>query len=89
MKIDEKAGVVTFDNHGTVQELPLVRPALPGRAGPEIPPPGGPGGRTPFIPTVARAADFGSVPCRAGAPILIRRGRRVACWFRAHVGRGE
>jgi hypothetical protein len=47
VKIDEAASVVTFNNHGTVQELPLVAasPTGPG-AGPSGPGgPGGPGGR--------------------------------------------
>jgi hypothetical protein len=44
VKIDEAASIVTFNNHGTVQELPLVAasPTGPG-AGPSGP--GGPGGR--------------------------------------------
>jgi hypothetical protein len=32
-KIDEKAGVVTFNNHGTVQELPLATAAVSGPSG--------------------------------------------------------
>ena len=39
-KIDEKGGLVTFNNHGTVQELPLANVAASGPSGPA---PGGPG----------------------------------------------
>ena len=39
-KIDEKDSVVTFNNHGTVQELPL---AVATASGPGAPPPSGPG----------------------------------------------
>jgi len=66
MKIDEKAGVVTFDNHGTVQELPLVAASASGPGGPGIPPPGGPGGRTPFNPNRGAGGGFGSVPMPGG-----------------------
>jgi len=41
VKIDEKAETITFNNHGTVQELPLAPP--PALTGP-APGPGGPGG---------------------------------------------
>ena len=50
MKIDDKAGVVTFDNHGVIQELPLVvaqnvgAPAAPGAPGSvPVPPSATPG----------------------------------------------
>lgn len=39
-KIDEKGGLVTFNNHGTVQELPLANAPASGPSGPA---PGGPG----------------------------------------------
>ena len=65
MKIDEKAGVVTFDNHGTVQELPLVAVSASGPGGPGISP-GGPGGRTPFNPNRGAGGGFGSVPMPGG-----------------------
>ena len=49
-KIDQKAEVVTFNNHGVVQELPLV--ALKDAKGPggpvPVPRPGGFAGRPPF-----------------------------------------
>ncbi len=41
VQIDEKAGLVTFNNHGTVQELALVKAAAP-VAGTSTPAPGGP-----------------------------------------------
>ena len=41
-KIDEPAGIVTFNNHGVVQELPLVAANASGPSGPA---PGGPGPR--------------------------------------------
>jgi hypothetical protein len=53
LKIDEKKGIVTFDNHGTTQELPLAAASGTGGgpAGPSSPggmkpgmAPGGPGG---------------------------------------------
>lgn len=71
VKIDEKAGVVTFDNHGTPQELPLiVAPASSGGPGPGGPgmipgglPPGGAGlgtvGRNPFNPPPGAMGRFG------------------------------
>ena len=50
MKIDDKAGMVTFDNHGVIQELPLVvaqnvgAPAAPGAPGSvPVPPSATPG----------------------------------------------
>jgi hypothetical protein len=43
VKIDEAAGVITFNNHGTVQELPLV--ATPASSGAPAGPGGGPGTR--------------------------------------------
>ena len=43
VKIDDQAGVVTFNNHGTVQELPLVAaPAATGGGAAPGGPPGGP-----------------------------------------------
>lgn len=42
-KIDEKAATITFNNHGTVQTLELVK-AAPGAAGGAPAPGGGPGG---------------------------------------------
>ena len=64
LKIDEKKGIVTFDNHGTTQELPLAAasgtgggpaaPSSPGGMKPGMAPggpgggPGGPGGFTRF-----------------------------------------
>lgn len=46
-KIDEKGSVVTFNNHGTVQELPL---AVATASGPGAPPPGSGPGPGPNIP---------------------------------------
>jgi len=37
IKIDEKNGLVTFDNHGNTQELPLVSPPASGPASPASP----------------------------------------------------
>lgn len=59
VRINEKAGVVTFNNHGTEQEIPLANaPAL------NMPMPGGPGGAIPGqnIP----AAPGGTIPNRVG-----------------------
>ena len=42
-KIDEQANVVTFENHGVIQELPLSVAAITGSPGPGPGAPGGPG----------------------------------------------
>ncbi len=52
-KIDEKAGVITFNNHGVVQELPLVSGVASSGAAPAGGPAGGgpgPGGVLPGLP---------------------------------------
>jgi hypothetical protein len=63
IQIDEKGGLVTFNNHGTVQELPLVKAnvtavntivAPPGRSGP-----------TPNL-TAPNGENSGKVPIRFG-----------------------
>ncbi|MGD0745246.1 MAG: hypothetical protein ABSA45_08835 [Verrucomicrobiota bacterium] len=46
-KIDEQAGLVTFNNHGTVQELPLANAAASGPSGPTQGAPG-PGSKLGF-----------------------------------------
>ena len=49
-RIDEKNGVVTFNNHGTVQEIPLVKPpanAMPTLAAPVTAPSDNRGGNSP------------------------------------------
>jgi hypothetical protein len=43
VKIDEKNSLVTFDNHGTMQELPLASPAESGTFASSSPGPGNPG----------------------------------------------
>lgn len=51
-KIDEQAGIVTFNNHGTIQELPLVNTPASGSAAPASSGPG-PGATVPprfYIP---------------------------------------
>lgn len=65
-KIDEKSATITFDNHGVIQELPLVAGAAAGGA-----PPAGPAalGRPPGLPPlpgVAPAAG-GQVPVGFGS----------------------
>ena len=62
-KINEEGGVVTFNNHGTVQELPLAVGTASGPAGPA---PGGPGpgpganfGRPGFAPVGGNAGGGG------------------------------
>jgi hypothetical protein len=74
IKIDEKNSLVTFDNHGTTQELPLANApesgasasSPPGPRNPGMPPgrPGGggnigPGGFTRFGAGVNNGMDFG------------------------------
>ena len=44
MRIDDQANVVTFNNHGTVQEIPLAAAPVVTAA---VPGPGGPGGQVP------------------------------------------
>ena len=70
LKIDNKAGVVTFDNHGTVQELSLV-PATSSSGYPA--PPGAPRGGMPGMNNPAlRAAPSG------GASVLPAMGAASA-----------
>jgi hypothetical protein len=56
-KIDEKNGLVTFDNHGTTQELPLVSPPASGPAAPASP-----GGMNPGILPNAPGGFGNNVP---------------------------
>src|SRR5208282_3259482 len=56
-KIDEKAGLVTFNNHGTVQELPLI---VGTASGPPAPASGGPG-PGPNIPGPGLAPGRGNI----------------------------
>jgi hypothetical protein len=48
VKINHTAGIITFNNHGAVQELPLV--AAKETGGPAPGPGGGPGGAAPGVP---------------------------------------
>ena len=59
-KIDEKAAVITFNNHGVEQELPLVAGVASSGAAPSggVPPPGGPGGN----PALGGGGRFGRNP---------------------------
>ena len=65
-KIDEKAGLVTFDNHGVIQELPLVVAAISGPApsagAPGLPVNGQPPMLAPGMPGGLRGGRFGQVP---------------------------
>ena len=63
LKIDSKAGAVTFDNHGTVQELSLV-PATGSSGNPG--PPGAPRGPMPGMTSTAMP----SVPSFGGTSVL-------------------
>lgn len=77
-KIDEKAGKITFNNHGEIQELPLVLAAAGGGAPPPTTPPGMPMPR-PVMPTanplvggnattvIGNGAHFGRNPNVPGA----------------------
>jgi hypothetical protein len=78
LKIDEKKGIVTFDNHGTTQELPLAAasgtgggpagPSSPGGMKPGMAPggpgggPGGPGGPGGFTRFGAGGGNNGGNP---------------------------
>jgi hypothetical protein len=78
LKIDEKKGIVTFDNHGTTQELPLATasgtgggpagPSSPGGMKPGMAPggpgggPGGPGGPGGFTRFGAGGGNNGGNP---------------------------
>ena len=78
LKIDNKAGVVTFDNHGTVQELSLV-PATSSSGYPA--PPGAPRGGMPGMNNPAlRAAPSGGasvLPAMGAASATGPGGRKV------------
>ena len=78
LKIDNKAGVVTFDNHGTVQELSLV-PATGSSGSPA--PPGSPRGAMPGMNNSAlRAAPSGGtsvLPAMGAASSTGPGGRKV------------
>jgi len=63
VQIDEKNGLVTFNNHGTVQELPLAKAGPAG--GPATPGPGRPG-LTPNI-TAPFGDNSGRIPGRFGS----------------------
>ena len=79
LKIDSTAGVVTFDNHGTVQELSLV-PATGSSGNPG--PPGAPRGPMPGMTSTAMPApSFGgtsALPAIGGASATGPGGRRVS-----------
>ena len=78
LKIDSKAGVVTFNNHGTVQELSLV-PATSSSGSPA--PPGSPRGGMPGMNNPAlRAAPSGGtsvLPAIGAASATGPGGRKV------------
>jgi hypothetical protein len=59
LKIDEKKGIVTFDNHGTTQELPLAAAAGTG-GGPAAP--SSPGGMKPSMAPSAPSGGPGGGP---------------------------
>ncbi len=63
VQIDEKNGLVTFNNHGTVQEIPLAKAGPAG--GPATPGPGRPG-PTPNI-TAPFGDNSGRIPGRFGS----------------------
>jgi hypothetical protein len=76
VQIDEKNGLVTFNNHGTVQELPLAKAGLAG--GTATPGPGRPAVPTPNI-TAPSGDNSGRIPGRfgsrtAGGPAAARNG---------------
>lgn len=69
-KINEKAGIVTFNNHGIVQELPLVVTA-------PTPTPSQPTGGRPGMPTIAPGIAPGAVGGNPGnSPFMNRFGNR-------------
>jgi len=74
--IDEKAGLVTFNNHGTVQELPLVKANAPAVSTP-MAAQGGPGPTRNFTPPSGENGGRGRLADRpAGGPGPARnRGR--------------
>jgi len=61
-KIDEAAASITFDNHGTIQELPLVASTGAAAGGPA---PGPGGGMPPIIPAPVNSI----APAPGGVPI--------------------
>jgi hypothetical protein len=63
IQIDEKAGLVTFNNHGTVQELPLVKANAPAVNTPT--PPQGRPVPTPNL-TAPNGENSGRIPVRFG-----------------------
>lgn len=80
VKIDEAAGVITFNNHGTVQELPLV--ATPASSGAPAGPGGGPGPRgnlgtvipSPMPPPGGGPAPAGNNPFGRPPPVVQQAG---------------
>ncbi len=73
VKIDPKASTITFDNHGTQQEIPLANGAASagGAAGApgQVPPGAAPGGPPPmpgFHPRAGVAGGFAGAPAGAG-----------------------
>ncbi len=67
-KIDEKNSLVTFDNHGITQQLPLVNtPAPSGPAAAPLPGAGNPGMITGLPVGVGRGSPGGIIPFGAGA----------------------
>lgn len=73
-RIDEKAGIVTFNNHGVVQEIPLVK-APPITTPPTVVMnPGAPGGMNPgFAVRGAAPGGFGG-PNGSGGGNVVRSG---------------
>jgi hypothetical protein len=80
VKIDEAAGVITFNNHGTVQELPLV--ATPASSGAPAGPGGGLGPRgnrgtvipSPMPPPGGGPAPAGNDPFGRPPPMVQQAG---------------
>jgi hypothetical protein len=79
-QIDEKASLVTFNNHGTVQELPLVKANPPPVSAPMAAPAGVVPGRN--FPTP------GGIPTPSGIPTRFGGDRSAGGAARSH-GRGD
>jgi hypothetical protein len=76
VQIDEKSSVVTFNNHGIVQELPLAKVNAPAISTP-APGPGRPfsPNASPNVDTSRNPARFGSHSAGAAAAAMRNRGR--------------
>ena len=74
IKIDEQGGVVTFNNHGTIQELPLI--ATPASSGTPQPGPITAPGANPGIPP-PRPRGFGAPPAAGTGGGISSGGRKI------------